>query len=283
MTRLCPNSLHRDPSTRVMGACPSAAPVAGKHTYCGDISLVAEAAGRHHGPCPPGGVQESKGFPQGRLPRTSHHSEDSSQRPAHSHTPVFPQHIRVGWEQLLTTIARTINEVENQILTRDAKGISQEQMQEFRASFNHFDKVSSLPPPRPLPSRRCCPSPPPRLCICPSFPITVAEHRSPLSGPAGPCHCQGVAVWHRDPSPGHFTHTGRGPDVPSPALWGGILTTPGEDEVSAHPGFATRSVNLDTDTLHGAFRIQIWSGSLIRGALSASLLPSPAHPARLTD
>eukprot|EP00069_Balaena_mysticetus_P020872 bmy_13246T0 len=50
------------------------------------------------------------------------------------------EHIRVGWEQLLTTIARTINEVENQILTRDAKGISQEQMQEFRASFNHFDK-----------------------------------------------------------------------------------------------------------------------------------------------
>lgn len=52
------------------------------------------------------------------------------------------QHIRVGWEQLLTTIARTINEVENQILTRDAKGISQEQMNEFRASFNHFDRVS---------------------------------------------------------------------------------------------------------------------------------------------
>lgn len=51
------------------------------------------------------------------------------------------QHIRVGWEQLLTTIARTINEVENQILTRDAKGISQEQMNEFRASFNHFDRV----------------------------------------------------------------------------------------------------------------------------------------------
>lgn len=54
---------------------------------------------------------------------------------------VSPQHIRVGWEQLLTTVARTINEVENQILTRDAKGISQEQLQEFRASFNHFDKV----------------------------------------------------------------------------------------------------------------------------------------------
>lgn len=52
-----------------------------------------------------------------------------------------PQHLRVGWEQLLTTIARTINEVENQILTRDAKGISQEQLYEYRASFNHFDKV----------------------------------------------------------------------------------------------------------------------------------------------
>ncbi|CAB1330501.1 unnamed protein product, partial [Coregonus sp. 'balchen'] len=49
-------------------------------------------------------------------------------------------HIRVGWEQLLTTIARTINEIENQILTRDAKGISQDQMNEFRASFNHFDR-----------------------------------------------------------------------------------------------------------------------------------------------
>uniref|UniRef100_A0A8B9PNJ0 Actinin alpha 3 (gene/pseudogene) n=2 Tax=Palaeognathae TaxID=8783 RepID=A0A8B9PNJ0_APTOW len=56
------------------------------------------------------------------------------------HTNYTMEHIRVGWEQLLTTVARTINEVENQILTRDAKGISQEQMNEFRASFNHFDR-----------------------------------------------------------------------------------------------------------------------------------------------
>lgn len=54
------------------------------------------------------------------------------------------QHLRVSWEQLLTTIARTINEVENQILTRDAKGISQEQLYEYRSSFNHFDKVRAL-------------------------------------------------------------------------------------------------------------------------------------------
>lgn len=68
------------------------------------------------------------------------------------------QHIRVGWEQLLTTIARTINEVENQILTRDAKGISQEQMQEFRASFNHFDKVTGarFPPAADSPSAAPC-------------------------------------------------------------------------------------------------------------------------------
>nr|XP_055035233.1 alpha-actinin-3a isoform X2 [Misgurnus anguillicaudatus] len=57
------------------------------------------------------------------------------------HTNYTMEHVRVGWEQLLTTIARTINEIENQILTRDAKGISQEQLNEFRASFNHFDRV----------------------------------------------------------------------------------------------------------------------------------------------
>uniref|UniRef100_A0A8C5Q9F5 Actinin alpha 4 n=1 Tax=Leptobrachium leishanense TaxID=445787 RepID=A0A8C5Q9F5_9ANUR len=56
------------------------------------------------------------------------------------HTDYTMEHIRVGSEHLFTTIARTINEVENQILTRDAKGISQEQMHEFRVSFNHFDK-----------------------------------------------------------------------------------------------------------------------------------------------
>lgn len=51
------------------------------------------------------------------------------------------EHIRIAWEHLKTTIARTINEVDNQVLMRDAKGISQEQMNEFRASFNHFDRA----------------------------------------------------------------------------------------------------------------------------------------------
>ncbi|XP_035388767.1 alpha-actinin-2b isoform X2 [Electrophorus electricus] len=56
------------------------------------------------------------------------------------HTNYTMEHIRVGWELLLTTIARTINEIETQILTRDAKGITQQQMNEFRSSFNHFDR-----------------------------------------------------------------------------------------------------------------------------------------------
>ncbi|XP_049320510.1 alpha-actinin-2-like isoform X3 [Astyanax mexicanus] len=56
------------------------------------------------------------------------------------HTNYTMEHIRVGWELLLTTIARTINEIETQILTRDAKGISQQQLNEFRSSFSHFDR-----------------------------------------------------------------------------------------------------------------------------------------------
>uniref|UniRef100_A0AAX7SXR2 Actinin, alpha 2b n=1 Tax=Astatotilapia calliptera TaxID=8154 RepID=A0AAX7SXR2_ASTCA len=60
------------------------------------------------------------------------------------HTNYTMEHIRVGWELLLTTIARTINEIETQILTRDAKGISQQQMNEFRSSFNHFDRVQLI-------------------------------------------------------------------------------------------------------------------------------------------
>ncbi|XP_064623747.1 alpha-actinin-like isoform X3 [Lineus longissimus] len=56
------------------------------------------------------------------------------------HTPYTMETLRVGWEQLVTSIARAINEVENQILTRDSKGISEEQLTEFRRSFFYFDK-----------------------------------------------------------------------------------------------------------------------------------------------
>jgi len=59
------------------------------------------------------------------------------------HTPYTMETLRVGWEQLLTSVARNTNEVENQILTRDSKGITNEQMDEFRKSFFHFDKTRS--------------------------------------------------------------------------------------------------------------------------------------------
>ncbi|XP_062858821.1 alpha-actinin-2-like isoform X2 [Trichomycterus rosablanca] len=56
------------------------------------------------------------------------------------HTQYSMEHVRVGWEHLLTTVARTINEIETQILTRDSKGISQKQLSDFQSSFNHFNK-----------------------------------------------------------------------------------------------------------------------------------------------
>lgn len=99
----------------------------------------------------------------------------------------------MGWEQLLTTIARTINEVENQILTRDAKGISQEQMQEFRASFNHFDKVSRslCPLLSSLPTVTSHPAP----CVFASvrlFTSQLLSIRGHSQGPAGPQPLKGL-------------------------------------------------------------------------------------------
>ena len=43
----------------------------------------------------------------------------------------------------MTSVARNTNEVENQILMRDSKGISNEQMDDIRKSFFHFDKTRS--------------------------------------------------------------------------------------------------------------------------------------------
>ncbi|KAG7239895.1 hypothetical protein INR49_028298, partial [Caranx melampygus] len=84
------------------------------------------------------------------------------------HTNYTMEHIRVGWEQLLTTIARTINEIENQILTRDAKGISQDQLNEFRASFNHFDRHGSTA------ATVCSPANPNEYALCSLFSISRA-------------------------------------------------------------------------------------------------------------
>ncbi|WP_187788039.1 hypothetical protein, partial [Salmonella sp. S146_54837] len=49
------------------------------------------------------------------------------------HTQYTMETIRVGWEQLLNNVRRSINEMENSILTRDSKGISEDQLNDFRA------------------------------------------------------------------------------------------------------------------------------------------------------
>lgn len=57
--------------------------------------------------------------------------------------------LRVGWEQLVTSVNRTINEVENQILTRDSKGITQEQVKATDLKcfpwtlFNNFSSIDA--------------------------------------------------------------------------------------------------------------------------------------------
>ncbi|VDO05954.1 unnamed protein product [Rodentolepis nana] len=48
--------------------------------------------------------------------------------------------LRLGWEQLLTNLKRAINEVEVQIMAREAHNISEAQMNDFRRCFNHFDR-----------------------------------------------------------------------------------------------------------------------------------------------
>lgn len=48
--------------------------------------------------------------------------------------------LRLGWEQFLTNLKRAINEVEVQIMTREAHNISEAQLNDFRRCFNHFDR-----------------------------------------------------------------------------------------------------------------------------------------------
>ena len=49
--------------------------------------------------------------------------------------------LRASWGQLVAAINRALNETQNQILIRDSKGLTEEQLSEYRKSFNHFDKV----------------------------------------------------------------------------------------------------------------------------------------------
>lgn len=51
--------------------------------------------------------------------------------------------IREKWESLHTLIQRSVNNINNQILTRDMSGLTDEQIQEYRQSYQHFDKDRS--------------------------------------------------------------------------------------------------------------------------------------------
>ncbi|KAM7535867.1 hypothetical protein Aperf_G00000101008 [Anoplocephala perfoliata] len=48
--------------------------------------------------------------------------------------------LRLGWEQLLTNLKRAINDVEVQIMSREAHNVSEAQLNDFRRCFNHFDR-----------------------------------------------------------------------------------------------------------------------------------------------
>jgi len=59
------------------------------------------------------------------------------------HTEYSISFCRISYEQLRNSVAKNVNEIENQILTRDSKGITEEQLKELRNSFDHFDKNQS--------------------------------------------------------------------------------------------------------------------------------------------
>lgn len=61
----------------------------------------------------------------------------------HELCPSLLQTLRAAWRQLNAAIARSINEMENQILIRDQLGLTEDQLREYRASFNHFDRDHS--------------------------------------------------------------------------------------------------------------------------------------------
>ncbi|KAI0982726.1 hypothetical protein GJ496_002736, partial [Pomphorhynchus laevis] len=59
------------------------------------------------------------------------------------HTVYSMDTLRMNYRQLVSTINEQIGELESQIMLRDSKGISEDQLGDFRASFNHFDKDKS--------------------------------------------------------------------------------------------------------------------------------------------
>lgn len=59
------------------------------------------------------------------------------------HTTLTIEDLRGQYHTLSSGIRRSETELQNQIMTRDAKNISEEQLKEYRDSFKHFDKDNS--------------------------------------------------------------------------------------------------------------------------------------------
>lgn len=59
------------------------------------------------------------------------------------HASTSMEGLRANWSSLLLAIQRALNMTENQILIRDSKGLTEEQIKEYRQSFDHFDRDSS--------------------------------------------------------------------------------------------------------------------------------------------
>lgn len=59
------------------------------------------------------------------------------------HASVTMEGLRGNWAGLLLAIQRAKNETENQILIRDSKGLTEDQIKEYRQSFDHFDRDGS--------------------------------------------------------------------------------------------------------------------------------------------
>ncbi|CAH8480705.1 unnamed protein product [Heterobilharzia americana] len=56
------------------------------------------------------------------------------------HTRYTMETLRVGWEQLKTNVKRGQNEVENRIIANEYRGVTEQQIDECRRCFNHFDR-----------------------------------------------------------------------------------------------------------------------------------------------
>ncbi|KAL3313306.1 actinin alpha 2 [Cichlidogyrus casuarinus] len=86
-----------------------------------------------------------------------------------SQTPLSLDKVRIKYGQLKSNLKTTMNQIENQILTRDSKGLTQAQMDEYRRCFNHFDRDRT---------QRLEPTEFKALLVSLEYSITSGDHKS---------------------------------------------------------------------------------------------------------